>query len=305
MHLPSFEYLNPKDPAELAGMLAQYGKQARILAGGTDLLVQMKDRALTPEYVIDIGGLGSLATLSFDEQNGLVIGTAAKMDELLRLPVVKQRYSALWTATETVGARQIIAMSSIGGNICNASPAADTPPALCAFDAEVRLSSSGESRTMPLLDFILGNRKTALQDGEYLESITLPTPAPNSGSAYQHFRVRGGMEIAMVAVAVNVQVDPDSKAVKDSRIILGIVAPTPIRASEAEQMILGQVPDEKLLAAVGEACAKISTPIDDFRASEEYRKEMLKVLFERAFEEAYSLATGEPKTAQHNGSGAA
>jgi carbon-monoxide dehydrogenase medium subunit len=304
MHLPSFEYLNPKDPAELAGMLAQYGKQARILAGGTDLLVQMKDRALTPEYVIDIGGLGSLATLSFDEQNGLVIGTAAKMDELLRLPVVKQRYSALWTATETVGARQIIAMSSIGGNICNASPAADTPPALCAFDAEVRLSSSGESRTMPLLDFILGNRKTALQDGEYLESITLPTPAPNSGSAYHHFRVRGGMEIAMVAVAVNVQVDPDSKAVKDSRIILGIVAPTPIRASEAEQMILGQVPDEKLLAAVGEACAKISTPIDDFRASEEYRKEMLKVLFERAFEEAYSLATSEPKAAQHNGSGA-
>ena len=293
MHLPpSFEYLAPREPAELAAMLAEHGKDARILSGGTDLLVQMKDHAFTPKYLIDITRLESLSTLSFDEKGGLFIGSTAKMDNLLRLPAVKERYQAMWTATETVGARQILSMSSIGGNICNASPAADTPPALCAFDAEVKLSSAGESRTMPLLDFILGNRKVALQEGEYLESITLPTPPPNSGSAYHHFRVRGGMEIAMAAVAVTVQIDPDSKAVKDSRIVLGIVGPTPIRASDAEQMVAGQIPDQKLLAAAGEACAKISRPIDDFRASEEYRKEILKVLFERAFEEAYSLAIG-------------
>ena len=129
MHLPSFEYLAPREPAELATMLAKHGKKARILSGGTDLLVQMKDHALSPKYLIDISGLKSLSTISFDEQNGLVIGSAAKMDELLRTPVVKERYQALWTATETVGARQILAMSSVGGNICNASPAADTPPA--------------------------------------------------------------------------------------------------------------------------------------------------------------------------------
>jgi carbon-monoxide dehydrogenase medium subunit len=292
MHLPSFDYLAPKEPAELASMLAKYGKEARILSGGTDLLVQMKDHALTPKYVIDISRLESLSTISFDEQSGLVIGSAAKMDELLRVPVVKGRYAALWTATETVGARQILAMGSVGGNICNASPAADTPPALVAFDAEVRLRSAKEGRTMPLLDFILGNRKTALREGEYLESIKLAAPPPDSGSAYQHFRVRGGMEIAMVSAAVNVQIDPKTKSVKDLRIVLGVVAPTPIRARDAEQMIVGQVPSDELLTSAAEACAQISKPIDDFRASAEYRRAVLKVHFERAFNEAYSLATG-------------
>jgi carbon-monoxide dehydrogenase medium subunit len=292
MHLPSFDYLAPKEPAELASMLAKYGKEARILSGGTDLLVQMKDHALTPKYLIDISGLESLSSITFDEQSGLVIGSAAKMDELLRVPVVKGRYAALWTATETVGARQILAMGSVGGNICNASPAADTPPALVAFDAEVRLRSAKEGRTMPLLDFILGNRKTALREGEYLESIKLAAPPPDSGSAYQHFRVRGGMEIAMVSAAVNVQIDPKTKSVKDLRIVLGVVAPTPIRARDAEQMIVGQVPSDELLTSAAEACAKISKPIDDFRASAEYRRAVLKVHFERAFNEAYSLATG-------------
>jgi carbon-monoxide dehydrogenase medium subunit len=292
MHLPNFEYLAPGNPAELAAMLTKYGKEARILSGGTDLLVQMKEYDLTPKYVIDITGLGELSTISFEEESGLVIGSAAKMDELLRVPVVRERYQALWTATETVGARQILAMSSLGGNICNASPAADTPPAMVAFDADVKLVSADESRRMPLLDFILGNRKTALREGEYLESISLAAPPPDSGSAYHHFRVRGGMEIAMVSTTVNVRVDPDTRSVKDLRIVLGVVAPTPIRARDAEQMIAGQVPDEELLASAAEACAKVSRPIDDFRASAEYRREMLKVLFERAFNEAYLLATG-------------
>ncbi len=291
MHLPNFEYLAPRNPGELATMLAEYGSDARILCGGTDLLVQMKDYAHTPKYVIDINSLDSLATISFDEQQGLYIGATAKMDELLLVPVVKEGYRALWTATETVGARQILSMSSIAGNICNASPAADTPPALAAFDAEVKISSSAGSRAMPLIEFILGNRKTALTTGEYLESITLPPPAPNSGSAYQHFRVRGGMEIAMVSAAVSVQVDPDSGAVVDSRIILGVVAPTPIRAKAAELIVNGQVPNEESLRSAAQACADASKPIDDFRASADYRKEVLKVLFERAFAEAYEQAT--------------
>jgi carbon-monoxide dehydrogenase medium subunit len=291
MHLPDFEYLAPNDPGELAAMLAQHGKDARILSGGTDLLVQMKELALTPKYLIDISRLGSLATFDFDDKRGLTIGSAAKMDELLTTPVVTERYPALWTAIETVGARQIVAMGTIGGNICNASPAADTPPALVAYDAEVKLSSADNSRTMPLLDFILGNRRTALAEGEFVESITLPPPAQNSGSAYHHFRVRGGMEIAMVAAAVNLTVDSDTGAISDSRIVLGVVAPTPVRATDAEQIVAGQVPSDELLAKAADACAAASSPIDDFRASADYRREILKVLFERAFEEAYALAT--------------
>ena len=163
MHLPSFDYLAPKEPAELATMLAKYGKDARILSGGTDLLVQMKDYALTPKYLIDISRLESLSTISFDKQSGLVIGSAAKMDELLRTPVVKERYRALWTATETVGARQILAMGSIGGNICNDYPAAGTPPGMVGFDSEVKMSIAKEGSTKSLLAFIRGNRSTTLR----------------------------------------------------------------------------------------------------------------------------------------------
>ena len=142
MHLPSFEYIAPRNPGELAALLAEHGSDARILCGGTDLLVQMKDAAHTPKYVIDINQLDALSAISFDEQQGLFIGATAKMDELLLVPVVKERYRALWTATETVGARQILTMSSIAGNICNASPAADTPPALAAFSTPLTCSTA-------------------------------------------------------------------------------------------------------------------------------------------------------------------
>lgn len=291
MYLPRFQYLAPSDTAELAAMLAEHGDKARILSGGTDLLVQMKGPGLRPEYLIDINGLTDLAEIAVDDQGGLTVGAAAKLEDILNTPVVKDKYYGLWQSIETIGARQILTMGSMGGNICNASPAADTPPALVSFGAEVTVSGAGGERTLALEDFILGNRKTALAAGEYLKDIKIPAAAENSGSAYHHFRVRGGMEIAMVSAAVYVEADPSGQSIKDAKIVLGVVGPTPIRATEAEAMLIGQTPSEDLLAQAAESCAAVSKPIDDFRASAEYRKEILKVLVQRAFEEAHALAT--------------
>ena len=148
------------------------------------------------------------------------------------------------------------------------------------------IGSAKGDRTMALENFILDNRKTALETGEYLKQISMPTPAENSGSAYHHFRVRGGMEIAMVAAAVYVEADPSDKSVKELKIVLGVVGPTPIRAVDAEEMLKGQAPNEDLLAKALDSCAAASKPIDDFRASAEYRREILKVLVQRAYDEA-------------------
>ncbi|MDP6644623.1 MAG: xanthine dehydrogenase family protein subunit M [Rhodospirillales bacterium] len=293
MFLPNFQYLAPKDPAELAAMLAEHGAAARILSGGTDLLVQMKSPGMKPDYLIDINGIDELSEIRFDDGAGLVIGSAAKLEAVMDTPVVKEKYYGLWQSIETIGARQIRTMGSLGGNLCNASPAADTPPPLVAFGAEVTIAGAKGERSMLLEDFILGNRQTALDPGEYLKTISLPAPAENSGSAYHHFRVRGGMEIALAAAAVYLVVDSGDRTIIDSRIVLGVVGPTPIRATEAEQIVAGQEPSEDLLRAAAEACAGQSKPIDDYRASAEYRKEILKVLFERAFDEAYCQIAGQ------------
>ncbi len=290
MYLPRFQYLAPAGEAELASMLAEHGDKARILAGGTDLLVQMKAPGLWPDYLIDIRNVAELSSIEFDDQDGLTVGASAKLENILNTPAVAERYHGLYQAIETIGARQILTMGSMGGNICNASPAADSPPALMSFNAQVTIGSTQGDKEMALEDFIQGNRKTALEVGEYLKSIFLPAPAAKSGSAYHYFRVRGGMEIAMVAAAVYVEADLADKSLKDIKIVLGVVGPTPIRALEAEDMLTGQTPDEDLLAKALGSCAAVSKPIDDFRASAEYRREILKVLVQRAFGEAYTIA---------------
>ncbi len=287
MYLPSFDYVAPIDTGELATLLADYGDKARILSGGTDLLVQLKNSGAKLDCVIDISGLSELSGIEFDDAAGLVIGAAAKLEVIMETPIVKEKYFALYQAIETIGARQIRTMGSLGGNICNASPAADTPPALVALGAEVAILGPGGARVMPLADFIQGNRKTALETGEYLKSIILPPPAENSASTYHHFRVRGGMEIAMVAAAVALTLEADNKTIKDAQITLGVVGPAPIDAGEAAKKLIGQQVSEGLLQEVSQLCADVSKPIDDFRASAEYRKEILRVLVEEACEEAY------------------
>lgn len=295
MFLPHFEYLSPTNTEELVALLARYGERAKLLAGGTDLLVAMKDRLLKPEYVIDIGNLADLQNITYEEGKGLTIGAGVKIAALERSPVIRERYYALYQAARELGSPQVRAMATIGGNSCNASPAAETPPPLIALRARVSLVSRRGRREIPLEEFILGNRRTALETDEFLESFYLPEPWPHSASRYLCLGLREAMEIDAVNVAVNVALNPGTGAVEQVRIVMGAVGPTPLRAREAEGLLLGKVPGDELLAEVAEACAAAARPIDDIRASAAYRRQAVKVLVRRAFAEALAAAGGRPK----------
>ncbi len=286
MHLPQFEYLAPRTMEELAGLLSEHRDKARILAGGTDLLPSMKDRLVRPEYVIDIGNLTTMNGINEQDGGGLVIGAATKLAALEESPLIRDRYTALHQATMVVGAAQVRAMASVGGNICNASPAADLPPALIAFGAKVNLFSRQGPREMDLEDFITGNRKTELQEGEFLQSIVLPPAPPGSASAFTDMTRRAAMEIAMVNVAVNLALDADTGKIGEAAIIMGAVAPHPLRARRAEKLLQGQAPDDAVLEQAAEAAAGETQAIDDFRASAAYRREVARILVGRALREA-------------------
>jgi carbon-monoxide dehydrogenase medium subunit len=288
MYLPEFQYVAPKTMEELTAALAEHGEKAKILCGGTDLLVAMKDGELQPECVIDINGLDTLTGIQYEDGKGLVIGAATRFEEIEQAQIVKDKYHALYQSAGAVGSPQVRTMGSIGGNSCTASPAADTPPSLIAFGAKVNLVSAKGRREMPLEEFIRGNRMTALGENEFLESIALEEPWPNSASRYHHMGLREAMEIDMVNVAVNLALEKKSGKVNQIRIVMGAVAPTPLRALKAEELLKGKSPDETLIEKAAETCAEASKPIDDFRASAAYRREIVKVLSRRAINDVLS-----------------
>ena len=285
MSLPKFEYLSPSNGDELKSILAEYRGRAKILSGGTDLLIRMKEGLDKPDCIIDICGLDTLKGIDYEEGKGLTLGAATKISELEFSKIIREKYFALSKAAEAIGSPQVRAMGTVGGNICNASPAADTPPALIAFGGKVKLVSSRGQREMLLEDFILGNRETVIEEDEFLESIYLEEPWLNSASSFHYMGLRKAMEIDMVSVAVNLALDAENKKVSNVRIVMGAVAPTPIRATEAEKILMGQLPEENILIKASEACAAESKPIDDFRTSAAYRKEVLKVMTCRVLKE--------------------
>jgi carbon-monoxide dehydrogenase medium subunit len=288
MYLPQFAYHAPKTIEELSSVLSQYRGKAKILCGGTDLIVAMKDKVTKPECVIDISDLAALCGIRPQGGKGVMIGAATKLDEIERSALIRENYYALYQGASVVGSPQVRAMGTIGGNSCTASPAADTPPALIALGAKVNLVSQNGTRQMALGEFIRGNRETALGEDEFLESFVLEEPWPNSASRYLIMGLRGAMEIDMVNVAVNLALDPGNGKVKEVRIVLGAVAPAPLRARQAENLLKGNVPKKALLDKVAETCASESRPIDDFRATAAYRREIVKVLSKRTLKEVLS-----------------
>jgi aerobic carbon-monoxide dehydrogenase medium subunit len=288
MYLPQFEYHAPKTTEELSSLLSQYRGKAKILCGGTDLIVAMKDKVTKPDCVIDISDLAALCGIRHQVGKGVVIGSATKLDEIERSALIREKYYALYQGASVVGSPQVRAMGTLGGNSCTASPAADTPPALITLGAKVNLVSRKGTRQMALEDFIRGNRETALGDDEFLESFVLEEPWTNSASRYVIMGLRGAMEIDLVNVAVNLALDPANRKVKEVRIVLGAVAPAPLRARQAENLLKGNVPEDALLDRVSETCASESRPIDDFRATAAYRREIIKVLSKRTLKEVLS-----------------
>lgn len=286
MGLPPFNYLTPNTSEELIGMLAEYGDRARVLAGGTDLINWIAEKIVTPEVVIDLNGLESVQGISYEAGRGLRIGAAVKIEDIERSETIKKKYFSLYQATGQIGSPQVRAMASIGGNSCNASPCADTPPPLVSFGASVTLVGKNGSREMLLENFIQGNRRTAIEADEFLESFLVPEPWPNSASRYETIALRAAQEIDVASVAVNVALDAKTGSIAEARIAMGAVAPMPKRAPNAEALLKGQQPTDGLIEKAAASCSEECEPIDDLRASATYRRHVVGVLANRLLKEA-------------------
>lgn len=286
MGLPAFDYLAPQTTEELVEALTRFGDRARVLAGGTDLINWIAERIVTPEVVIDLNGLESVQGMTYEHGKGLRIGAAVKIEDLERSQTVREKYFSLYQAACQIGSPQVRAMVSIGGNSCNASPCADTPPPLVTFGATVALVGKNGRRELLLEEFIRGNRLTAIAPDEFLESFFVPEPPPNSASRYQTIALRAAQEIDVASVAVNLAVDPGSGTVARAKIAMGAVAPVPKRACGAEAILEGKKPSDDVIGEAAAACSAECQPIDDLRASAEYRRHVIGVLAARALRDA-------------------
>ncbi|MBF7084449.1 xanthine dehydrogenase family protein subunit M [Desulfallas sp. Bu1-1] len=281
--LTAFEYIKPALIDEALYYLNKYGDSASILAGGTDLLVRMKHRQINPAYLIDIKGLAELSTISYNPENGLVIGALAKIHELEINQDVQAKYGALAMAAEQFATAQVRNMATIVGNICRSSPAADMAPPLLALDAKLEVFGLGYKKLLPLKDFFTGPGTNQLKNNEILTRVMVPPPGPCSASAFIKLG-RTAEDLAKVSVAVYIEMD--SSLIKEIRIALGAVAPTPIRAYDAEAALKGRTPSETLIKDASHMAAEATSPVDDLRSTAAYRREVGRVLVERMINKA-------------------
>ncbi|HEU0022379.1 MAG TPA: xanthine dehydrogenase family protein subunit M [Dehalococcoidia bacterium] len=287
-----FDYLEPHTLKQARSMLQRYGDQARIVAGCTDFLVRWRTGVWTPQYVVNLQHVPGLGRISYSARNGLRLGPLVTVQALERHPAVREHYAALATGATSFAAVQIRNLATVGGNVCNASPAGDTLPALLAFDAQCKIVGAESERWLPLGQFFKGPGRTALQPGEILGELRLPPTPKNSGSLYVKHSPRGAMDISAVGVAAAVSLRDRGKVIDDVKIALGAVAPTPIRAYGAEDMLRGQTVTPELIRAAAQAAQALATPIDDVRATGAYRKTVVGVLVQRTLEKSIEMAQG-------------
>ncbi len=284
MHLPKFEYFTPKTIEEACSLLAKYKGEARVFAGGTDLLVKMKTRRMIPPYLISIQNIPGLDYIRYDDKEGLRIGALTTLEAIKNSRAVRRNFDILGQAAGVMASVEIRNQGTIGGNVCNAAPSAETAPALITLGAIAKIVGPAGERTVTLEDFFTGPGETVLQTGEILTEIQIPDPPPKSGGVYLKYSIRR-MDIAAVGVGILVTLNGGNTCA-DIKIALGAVAPTPIRAKKAEEVIRGQEPDAKLMEKAAQIAAEESRPIDDIRARAEHRRHMVGVLTRQALEQA-------------------
>ena len=285
-----FDYYTPKRLGDAGSLLKKFKGKAVPLAGGTDLMLRLERRAVAPGVVVDLKGIPELRGIK-SAGKGLSIGAVALMEEIASAAVVRKRYAPVAKAASLVGSIQTRNRATLGGNLCNASPAADTTPPLIALAARARIMRTGGQRIIPLEEFFVGPGKTCLKTGEFLREIFIPTPPARSGCSFQR-ATRTAMDIAVVNCAVFLSLDRKRESVEEVRIVMGAVGPTPLRAPTAEDFLRGKIPDERTIEETAQHAAADARPIDDVRSSASYRKEMVRVLTRRALQEALAVARG-------------
>ncbi|MBP8625268.1 MAG: xanthine dehydrogenase family protein subunit M [Syntrophorhabdales bacterium] len=287
--LPRFDYEEPKDLSEACRIMADLNGNGKIIAGGTDLLVNMKKGLLSPGCLVSIGKIPGLSEI--EPQNGSIsIGSNLIVAKLTEFELIKKRYPILYESAAVLGSPLIRNRATIGGNIVTARPAADMPPSLIALGARIRLKNKRGEREVELDKFFKGPGETTIKKDEILTRIIVNEPPPFSGGSYLKLGHRRALEIAIVAVASFITLDKPDGIIKDAKIILSSVAPTAIHAVSAEGALIGERPTSSLIEKVASLASQDCSPIDDIRGSARYRCAMVEVLTKRTLMAALKQA---------------
>ena len=292
--MKAFEFVAARNAQHAVALLAEHGPSARLIAGGTDLLADLKFTLDVPRIMVDISRVPDLKSIALRD-DGLAIGALVTHTEIMRSPIIKELFPALVDAAHTIGAVQTRNLGTLGGNLVTAVPSLDSGPALIALEAQVMMLGPAGGRRMPLSDFFTGPRKTALKPGELLIEILIPKRNLGKPTSFQKFGLRKGQALALVNVAASVWLKGEKSRFVEPRIALGAVAPKVIRAPQAEAYLEGRAATPEAMAEAGRIAAGEAKPISDFRASAEYRRELIAVLTRRALESACALARATGK----------
>jgi CO/xanthine dehydrogenase FAD-binding subunit len=288
--LRDFAYTCPATVADAVRLMQMDG--ARALAGGTDLIPQMREGRRQVAHVVDLKRIPELTSVSVGADGSLVLGAAASASHAAGHPAVASAYPALAQSARLIGSLQVQNRASLGGNICNAAPSADAVPAMICYQARARIAGPTGPREEALEKFIRAPGKTSLAAGELLASIVLPPVRARSAAAYLRFTPRREMDIAVAGSAAWISLDA-AGSIAAARIVLASVGPTPVRALSAEQKLIGERPSQALFEEAGDLAASDARPISDTRASADYRRTLVKVLTARALAASGAALRGE------------
>jgi len=280
--MQAFEYINAKTVSEAVTLLNEKGDKARILAGGTDLIVQAREGKRTLGWMIDIKSIPDVNELSYDSETGLTLGASVPCYQIYADDAVCNAYPGLIDATTIIGGTAIQGRAGVGGNLCNASPAADGIPPLIVLNATCNIAGTNGKREIPVEDFCTAPGQTVLEKGEMLVSIKIPAPQQNSSSYYLRFIPRNEMDIAVVGAGAVVVLDDKKERIISARIALAAVAPTPLFAEEASTLLADREISETAIDEAAQAAQVISRPISDMRGTAEQRTHLVGVLTRRA-----------------------
>ena len=290
--MKDFEYAAPTNLAEATGLLAKANGKAKLLAGGTDILVQLREGLRDADLVIDVKKIPEVMELSYSPAKGLRLGASVPCYRVYENAEIAKAYPALADAANIVGGWQIQSRASVGGNLCNSSPAADTIPALVAQAVTCIIAGSKGQREVKVEEFCTGPGKNVLQPGELLVTLVFPPPTAKSGSAYERFIPRNEMDIAVAGAGSWLTLSPDGKMIERARIGLSAIAPTPKFAAEASEWLAGKPATHEAFVQAGELAKNVASPITDMRGTAEYRTHLVGVLVKRTLARALERARG-------------
>lgn len=288
--MQAFNYVAAQSVDEVIKLLTEKGDMARVMSGGTDLLVGLREGRRKADLVIDVKRLKETTEMGYDAQQGLTLGAAVPCYRMYDDKALSKSYPGLIDAASLIGGVQIQGRASMGGNLCNASPAADSIPALIVHSAICTIAGPNGRRQMPVEEFCIAPGRTALQNGEFLVALQIPAPKAGFGAAYLRFIPRNEMDIAVVGAGVSVQLDESRTKIVAARIALGAVAPTPLFVAAAGEALIGKAISDAAIDEAARLAQAAATPITDMRGTAEYRKHLSAVLTRRALHKAIERA---------------